>query len=323
MPYKDPDKRRAKQKDYYKTYVAKNKPLKSIGECTALGCKNKTSGTNKRCDSHLEFMRNYKKEYRKKPRPEGICSNYPDCSNEARYNLKLCERCNRTICEKQKLPKARAYRRSRDQIIQEEVLVKYGNKCLCCEESNIQFLSLDHIDGYNGEGPRGGTQLYRWVRNNNYPQNFRVLCISCNFALGHHGYCPHSNLTQKCSAGRPETKGVYTKKQKKENRERWILRKIEVFNAYGGCKCKCCGESNLECLSIDHINNDGAAHRKELTGNARDGRNLYIWLQKNNYPPGFQVLCMNCNFAKGHFGQCPHELARSNISTSFAFNIEG
>jgi len=34
---------------------------------------------------------------------------------------------------------------------------------------------------------------------------------------------------------------------------------------------------------------------------------LYRWLQKNNYPDWFQVLCHNCNSAKGEFEICTHE----------------
>lgn len=31
------------------------------------------------------------------------------------------------------------------------------------------------------------------------------------------------------------------------------------------------------------------------------------WQRKNNYPKGFQVLCHNCNLAKGFYGKCPHQ----------------
>lgn len=67
-------------------------------------------------------------------------------------------------------------------------------------------------------------------------------------------------------------------------------------------KCACCGESNIKFLTIDHINNDGAEHRNEI------GRSkLYSWLIKNNFPEGFQVLCMNCNWGKAqNKGVCPH-----------------
>jgi hypothetical protein len=43
-----------------------------------------------------------------------------------------------------------------------------------------------------------------------------------------------------------------------------------------------------------------------VTSNSMSGTHLYLWLKQNNYPPGFRVLCMNCNFAIGHSGYCPH-----------------
>jgi hypothetical protein len=75
-----------------------------------------------------------------------------------------------------------------------------------------------------------------------------------------------------------------------------------AFDHYGGPQCACCGEGEYEFLTIDHINGDGAAHRRQM-GSRRD---IYRWLKQNNYPPGFRVLCMNCNFALGYHGYCPH-----------------
>lgn len=37
------------------------------------------------------------------------------------------------------------------------------------------------------------------------------------------------------------------------------------------------------------------------------GTAFYEWLRRKNYPGGFQVLCHNCNAAKGHLGYCPHK----------------
>lgn len=90
--------------------------------------------------------------------------------------------------------------------------------------------------------------------------------------------------------------------------------KLAVFSAYGGAQCACCKETHLEFLTIDHINGDGAEHRRTLatergwTSGARGmtGQRFYFWLQQNNYPEGFRVLCLNCNFSLGHFGYCPH-----------------
>lgn len=82
-----------------------------------------------------------------------------------------------------------------------------------------------------------------------------------------------------------------------------IRLKEEVFEAYGGASCACCGEIHLDFLSIDHIGGGGAKHRKDLRGG---GGKVYQWLKKHGYPPGFRVLCMNCNHALGHSGSCPH-----------------
>lgn len=80
----------------------------------------------------------------------------------------------------------------------------------------------------------------------------------------------------------------------------------EVFNAYGGYKCNCCGESEPLFLSIDHVDNDGAVERKsgKYCGS---GTGFYLWLRKNKFPSGYQVLCMNCNTGKHkNGGVCPH-----------------
>jgi hypothetical protein len=81
----------------------------------------------------------------------------------------------------------------------------------------------------------------------------------------------------------------------------------QVFTAYGGYKCACCGETERMFLSIDHINNDGNVERK--SGAYRgSGNAFYGWLRKNGFPPGYQVLCMNCQVGKHkNGGVCPHQ----------------
>jgi hypothetical protein len=78
----------------------------------------------------------------------------------------------------------------------------------------------------------------------------------------------------------------------------------DVINYYseGKNKCNCCDENTKQFLALDHINGGGKKHRKEIKVN------LYWWCKKNNYPTGFQVLCHNCNMAKGFYGKCPHLL---------------
>jgi hypothetical protein len=88
--------------------------------------------------------------------------------------------------------------------------------------------------------------------------------------------------------------------------------KDDVFAAYGGYTCNCCCVSHThEFMTIDHVNGGGNKHRKELQ---LWGEKLYIWLRRNNYPPGFQVLCANCNQAKRNHGECPHQTRRQEGS---------
>lgn len=71
--------------------------------------------------------------------------------------------------------------------------------------------------------------------------------------------------------------------------------KVEVLTHYGGGSLSCikCGETRLPALSIDHINGRGTEERK-LLGKA--GYGFYHWLKKQEYPDGYQTLCMNCQF---------------------------
>jgi hypothetical protein len=78
--------------------------------------------------------------------------------------------------------------------------------------------------------------------------------------------------------------------------------RLEVFMAYGGVRCACCGETQSVFLTLDHIASDGAEHRRRV-GN---GYSVYRWAKKNGYPKLFQVLCWNCNEAKRIVGGCPH-----------------
>lgn len=84
------------------------------------------------------------------------------------------------------------------------------------------------------------------------------------------------------------------------NRKSYANQRDEVFAHYGN-KCACCSIVERAFLSIDHIENDGAEHRKMA------GRNVYSWLIRNGYPDGFQLLCMNCNMGRyRNGGICPH-----------------
>lgn len=90
--------------------------------------------------------------------------------------------------------------------------------------------------------------------------------------------------------------------------------KKKVIKHYGG-KCACCGEDHFIFLTIDHIHGGGGKHREEILGEFtkkekeiyHNGELFYLWLIRHKYPKGFQVLCANCNMAKGQSDKkyCP------------------
>lgn len=84
-----------------------------------------------------------------------------------------------------------------------------------------------------------------------------------------------------------------------------------VFGHYGE-KCACCDENERLFLTIDHIDNDGADHRRSLKGQiGNGGSSFFDWLVRSGFPEGFQTLCRNCNWGKhANGGVCPHQTNR-------------
>lgn len=82
-----------------------------------------------------------------------------------------------------------------------EVFAAYGNACACCGENIKEFLEVDHIGGWGHKhvdenGRRfAGCYLFRWLKVNNYPEGFRLLCGSCHSAISYWGYCPHDRMS--------------------------------------------------------------------------------------------------------------------------------
>lgn len=111
--------------------------------------------------------------------------------------------------------------------------------------------------------------------------------------------------------------------KKRASTNAWRKRlKIEALQRYGGT-CVCCGESRIPFLTLDHPNDDGAEHRRQLNV-GRDyeigkvpGNVFYRSLQKLGWPndPPLRVMCFNCNMGRRcNGGICPHEETDDNAS---------
>lgn len=87
-----------------------------------------------------------------------------------------------------------------------EVLTYYGNdklSCVCCGETIIHFLTLDHINGrqphergtHAQRSKYSGRALWAYLKRQGFPEGYQTLCINCN--MGKHinkGICPHKQM---------------------------------------------------------------------------------------------------------------------------------
>jgi len=92
--------------------------------------------------------------------------------------------------------KINAQRRASTQRLRKAVIDGLGGKCACCGVVELEFLTLDHVDGGGRKHRKEKgcwTAMYREVRDSNFKtKKYRVLCWNCNAAIGITGkVCPH------------------------------------------------------------------------------------------------------------------------------------
>jgi len=126
----------------------------------------------------------------------------------------------------------------------------------------------------------------------------------------------HSNRHSKYINWSSFCEGVKQKKRDSQNNPRHRektrqdrVRYRQLCLDHYGRQCACCGETEEKFLVFDHIDNDGAKHRRDLRNNG--GWVMCVWLVRHGFPesPRIQVLCANCNTAKVYGGPCPHKIA--------------
>jgi hypothetical protein len=138
---------------------------------------------------------------------------------------------------------------------------------------------------------------------------------------------PERMAKQKERQSRPEYKAkkkeFESRPENKANKNKLRLdKRLKVLQTYSKrlsnsnvpC-CNCCGQnSHTEFLAIDHIAGkkqmDSEPELRKIGYSSKlDGSTLVKWIIDNDFPVGFQILCTNCNTAKGYSkdNKCPHE----------------
>lgn len=176
----------------------------------------------------------------------------------------------------------------------------YGTLCMNCNWCDGRYGHCVHkgpIDDnvFYGKGQRRNRQL-------SYDGSPVVLCRWCDKFKPQNetGFYPNDTYTSGFSNKCIE---CCIKSVTKPSMVAARLRRQQVLRILGGDHpaCNCCGCSVSWFLTVDHINNDGAADRR-LNGS------VYHRILKGKPTPPLQLLCMNCNFGKDQhvLKICPH-----------------
>ena len=86
-----------------------------------------------------------------------------------------------------------------------EVFTHYSKKlsnadfpvCACCKYDDIRALNIDHIIPHSKLSasekliPRAGPELWKYLKQNNYPKKYQILCYNCNQMKKAKVDCPH------------------------------------------------------------------------------------------------------------------------------------
>ena len=147
-----------------------------------------TSGPQKYCSDCYPIIRSaYNKEWKRRHPDQRRLIDKRAIANKPEYYRVLRKYCYYIWRER----------------LRKTVFGHYSNntfKCVCCGESEQDFLVIDHIDNGSGNEHRrvvfgrinaGGQTMHRWLVKQGFPQGFQLLCANCNSSRGKHGECIH------------------------------------------------------------------------------------------------------------------------------------
>ena len=175
----------------------------------------------------------------------------------------------------------------------------------CLNRHQAQGWCSDHYDLYVRKGvpapPREMKDGFRWCnrcstmklepefgRNKARSSGFDPYCKTCK---------SQTEAAKRARALRENDTG-YLERQREYTKRRNSKVKAEAFQAYGEI-CACCGKSNKAFLEFDHVNDDGAEHRRLVSSSS-----LLFQLRQDGWPMVMQTLCANCHRAKTRGIKC-------------------
>ncbi len=196
------------------------------------------------------------------------------------------------------------------------IISELGGVCKNCGETEKEFLTIDHVsdDGFIQRNQlHSNSVIYRQILSDIQSGKFQILCFNCNIVkalapIQRFNFVEGGKECKSCD------RSLSSDAFRKRDGGRWLrttckdcesdsrrLVKVQVFALFGNV-CTCCSEKRTECLSLDHVEEDGSRLREE--GIHATGYNLYRRILNGTVSAdGLQLMCFNCNFSK-HIGGC-------------------
>jgi hypothetical protein len=152
----------------------------------------------------------------------------------------------------------------------------------------------------------GGTMLAhkKIYCKNGHLLNEKGKCPTCLRAAHHRWREAHPEREREV---RRNTYNKNKPARRKHARAKRYALKVEVLTHYGPkgalrCCWEGCAVCDVDMLSLDHMNNNGASERKELYGTNKGiqggSTRVYARVKREGFPLGFQTLCMNHQWKK-------------------------
>ena len=173
----------------------RDRRLQAAGLCVR--CRKPIPANSKtaRCSDCLYYTRTKSAEFYASRKAKHLCWRC-GVTMSTGYKYVVCESCHTKYGAEH-----REQERDAGIRLKAEVMQAYGGQCACCHETEISFLTLDHIndDGNTHRKLMGnsssGTGFYRKLRAEGFPNNppLQVLCWNCNLAKHQRGSCPHQS----------------------------------------------------------------------------------------------------------------------------------
>lgn len=166
--------------------------------------------------------------------------------------------------------KTRVYVQRYTRQAKQEVFDHYGHRCNRCGHVDEDVLIVDHV---NNDGAahrkvvRNAYSFYKSIKDAGFPTTFQILCRNCNWKK-------------------------HLDRLNRRKGSEYRLRQL-ILDHYGHY-CNNCKHVDDDVMSVDHVHNDGAEHRKTV----RTPQALLKFIRDTNYPNTFQILCCNCNWKK-------------------------